>query len=194
MEIKKEKLEQIINQSANPSRLEPEQIPELELYIDQILMLFEDKLGENRRRENDKILTKSMVNNYSKEKMIRPMRGKKYSREQILQILMICNLKNVLSIGDIKQVMTLLMAEGVQAKGMQEIFEKDRENQKELKESINVMVDRLKQNYDEEMDTMALVSLLLSFAGIAAYCRKTSEAIIDRFFIEDTKEKIQNKK
>ena len=183
MEIKKEKLEQIINQSANPSRLEPEQIPELELYIDQILMLFEDKLGENRRRENDKILTKSMVNNYSKEKMIRPMRGKKYSREQILQILMICNLKNVLSIGDIKQVMTLLMAEGVQAKGMQEIFEKD------LKESINVMVDRLKQNYDEEMDTMALVSLLLSFAGIAAYCRKTSEAIIDRFFIEDTKEK-----
>ena len=44
MEIKKEKLEQIINQSANPSRLEPEQIPELELYIDQILMLFEDKL------------------------------------------------------------------------------------------------------------------------------------------------------
>ena len=189
MEIKKEKLEQIINQSANPSRLEPEQIPELELYIDQILMLFEDKLGENRRRENDKILTKSMVNNYSKEKMIRPMRGKKYSREQILQILMICNLKNVLSIGDIKQVMTLLMAEGVQAKGMQEIFEKDRENQKELKESINVMVDRLKQNYDEEMDTMALVSLLLSFAGIAAYFRKTSEAIIDRFFIEDTKEK-----
>ena len=133
MEIKKEKLEQIINQSANPSRLEPEQIPELELYIDQILMLFEDKLGENRRRENDKILTKSMVNNYSKEKMIRPMRGKKYSREQILQILMICNLKNVLSIGDIKQVMTLLMAEGVQAKGMQEIFEKDRENQKERK-------------------------------------------------------------
>ena len=87
MEIKKEKLEQIINQSANPSRLEPEQIPELELYIDQILMLFEDKLGENRRRENDKILTKSMVNNYSKEKMIRPMRGKKYkikiSRDRI---------------------------------------------------------------------------------------------------------------
>ena len=41
MEIKKEKLEQIINQSANPSRLEPEQIPELELYIDQILMLSE---------------------------------------------------------------------------------------------------------------------------------------------------------
>ena len=109
MEVNKGSLGKIISSTVNQNRLEPDQIPELDLYIDQILMLFEDKLGETRRREKDKILTKSMVNNYSKEKMIRPMRGKKYSREQILQILIICNLKNVLSIGDIKQVMTLLM-------------------------------------------------------------------------------------
>lgn len=83
MEIEKTQLEQIIAQAANPDRLEPDQIPELDLYIDQILMLFEDKLGDNRRHEKDKILTKSMVNNYSKERMIRPMRGKKYTREQI---------------------------------------------------------------------------------------------------------------
>ena len=106
MEVNKGSLGKIISSTVNQNRLEPDQIPELDLYIDQILMLFEDKLGETRRREKDKILTKSMVNNYSKEKMIRPMRGKKYSREQILQILIICNLKNVLSIGDIKQVMT----------------------------------------------------------------------------------------
>ena len=112
MEVNKGSLGKIISSTVNQNRLEPDQIPELDLYIDQILMLFEDKLGETRRREKDKILTKSMVNNYSKEKMIRPMRGKKYSREQILQILIICNLKNVLSIGDIKQVMTLLMEEG----------------------------------------------------------------------------------
>ena len=113
MEIEKTQLEQIIAQAANPDRLEPDQIPELDLYIDQILMLFEDKLGDNRRHEKDKILTKSMVNNYSKERMIRPMRGKKYTREQILQILLICSLKNMLSIGDIKRLMTALMEEGV---------------------------------------------------------------------------------
>lgn len=118
MEVNKGSLGKIISSTVNQNRLEPDQIPELDLYIDQILMLFEDKLGETRRREKDKILTKSMVNNYSKEKMIRPMRGKKYSREQILQILIICNLKNVLSIGDIKQVMTLLMEEGVRSDGL----------------------------------------------------------------------------
>lgn len=133
MEVNKGSLGKIISSTVNQNRLEPDQIPELDLYIDQILMLFEDKLGETCRREKDKILTKSMVNNYSKEKMIRPMRGKKYSREQILQILIICNLKNVLSIGDIKQVMTLLMEEGVRSDGLEEIFEKDTVNQLKLK-------------------------------------------------------------
>ena len=149
-------------------------------------MLFEDKLGETRRREKDKILTKSMVNNYSKEKMIRPMRGKKYSREQILQILIICNLKNVLSIGDIKQVMTLLMEEGVRSDGLEEIFEKDTVNQLKLKEGM-------RENYAEEMDIKALVSLLLSLASISSYCKRVSEAMIDSFFVQDEKIKPSSK-
>ena len=109
MDMNPKNLEMLIQSAVNQSCLEPEQIPDLDLYIDQILMLFEDKLGDTRRREKDKILTKSMVNNYSKERMIRPMKGKKYTREQVLQILMICSLKNMLSIGVINQVMTILM-------------------------------------------------------------------------------------
>ena len=183
MEVNKGSLGKIISSTVNQNRLEPDQIPELDLYIDQILMLFEDKLGETRRREKDKILTKSMVNNYSKEKMIRPMRGKKYSREQILQILIICNLKNVLSIGDIKQVMTLLMEEGVRSDGLEEIFEKDTVNQLKLKEGISTI----------EMDIKALVSLLLSLASISSYCKRVSEAMIDSFFVQDEKTKPSSK-
>ena len=145
-------------------------------------MLFEDKLGDTRRREKDKILTKSMVNNYSKEKMIRPMKGKKYSREQILQILMICSLKNILSIGDIKRVMSILMEEEVSAEGLTEIFTKNRTNQLKVKESVDEIVGRLKDNYTEEMDTVSLVSLILSLSDISSYCKRTSEAIIDTFF------------
>ena len=184
MEINKEQIQHLLSKAYNQSRLEPEQIPDLDLYIDQILMLFEDKLGDTRRREKDKILTKSMVNNYSKEKMIRPMKGKKYSREQILQILMICSLKNLLSIGDIKSVMSILMEEEVDADGLTEIFMKNRTNQLKVKESIDQVVSRLKDNYTEEMDTVALVSLILSLADISSYCKRTSEAIIDTFFNE----------
>lgn len=193
MEVNKGSLGKIISSTVNQNRLEPDQIPELDLYIDQILMLFEDKLGETRRREKDKILTKSMVNNYSKEKMIRPMRGKKYSREQILQILIICNLKNVLSIGDIKQVMTLLMEEGVRSDGLEEIFEKDTVNQLKLKEGISTIVNGLRENYAEEMDIKALVSLLLSLASISSYCKRVSEAMIDNFFVQDEKIKPSSK-
>ena len=189
MEVKKGSVEKLISSTLNQSRLEPEQIPELDLYVDQILMLFEDKLGDTRRHEKDKILTKSMVNNYSKERLIRPMHGKKYSREQILQILLICNLKNMMSIGDIKQVMTLLMEEGIRADGLEEIFEKNRVNQDKLKQGISGIVGGLKENYAEEMDTKAVVSLLLSLAGISSYCKRTSEAIIDQFFVQDEKTK-----
>lgn len=156
MEIEKTQLEQIIAQAANPDRLEPDQIPELDLYIDQILMLFEDKLGDNRRHEKDKILTKSMVNNYSKERMIRPMRGKKYTREQILQILLICSLKNMLSIGDIKRLMTVLMEEGVQAQGLEEIFRNDRDNQQSLRQDVEVIIQHLHSDYAEQMTPLSL--------------------------------------
>ena len=185
MEIEKTQLEQIIAQAANPDRLEPDQIPELDLYIDQILMLFEDKLGDNRRHEKDKILTKSMVNNYSKERMIRPMRGKKYTREQILQILLICSLKNMLSIGDIKRLMTVLMEEGVQAQGLEEIFRNDRDNQQSLRQDVEVIIQHLHSDYAEQMDTTELVSLLLGLARISNCCRRASGTIIDRFFVQD---------
>ena len=185
MEIEKTQLEQIIAQAANPDRLEPDQIPELDLYIDQILMLFEDKLGDNRRHEKDKILTKSMVNNYSKERMIRPMRGKKYTREQILQILLICSLKNMLSIGDIKRLMTVLMEEGVQAQGLEEIFRNDRDNQQSLRQDVEVIIQHLHSDYAEQMDTTELVSLLLGLARISNCCRRPPERIIALFFVRD---------
>ena len=193
MEIEKTQLEQIIAQAANPDRLEPDQIPELDLYIDQILMLFEDKLGDNRRHEKDKILTKSMVNNYSKERMIRPMRGKKYTREQILQILLICSLKNMLSIGDIKRLMTALMEEGVQAQGLEEIFRNDRDNQQSLRQDVEVIIQHLHSDYAEQMDTTELVSLLLGLARISNCCRRASETIIDRFLGQKEQGKKQKK-
>ncbi len=69
-------------------------IPEIDLYMDQILSLTEDK-G----------VTKTMINNYSKEQLIKPLKGKKYSKEQIIQILCVMNLKQSLSLADIKELM-----------------------------------------------------------------------------------------
>ena len=81
--------------------LAPESIPNIELYMDQILTLLDRELGGTKRNEEDKIMTKTMINNYSKEKLLPPSNKKKYSSHHILLLALIYELKQVLSIQDI---------------------------------------------------------------------------------------------
>lgn len=78
-------------------------LPDLELYMDQIITLFSDK-GEG----GQSLLTKTMINNYSKEGLIQPIKGKKYSKDHILQMLLVYRLKQTMSIQQIKGVMACL--------------------------------------------------------------------------------------
>ena len=80
----------------------PTDVPQLDLYMDQILSLFEQHLADGKRDPSDKLLTKTMVNNYVKEGLMTPVRGKKYTRQQIMQLLCVYHLKQTLRLGDIK--------------------------------------------------------------------------------------------
>lgn len=182
MKTESKDLEQVMQSSMSNKKLEPAQIPDLELYMDQIITLFEDRLGEDRRRENDKILTKSMVNNYSKERMIRPIRGKKYTREQVLQILLIYNLKNTLSIVDIKQVMCKLMEEGQTAEELESIFKPYSGEDEMVTNLYKLIVDSMRLHYSQELDTPDIVSVLLGMAGLSNYLKRTAETMIDYYF------------
>lgn len=75
-------------------------IPDLDLYMDQLLTLI------NGKGAAPAPLTKTMVNNYSKEKIIAPVKGKTYTKEQVLQIYTVFLLKNTLSMGEIKAAVT----------------------------------------------------------------------------------------
>ena len=104
--MNKELLENIIEKESQKSSLVSKDIPDLDLYMDQIMTLFETHLANNKKNEEDKLLTKTMINNYSKAKVITPVKGKKYTKEQILQMLIIFQLKNNLSIQEIKELLT----------------------------------------------------------------------------------------
>ena len=56
------------------------EIPDLDLYMDQVITLFENKLSNGKRFDDDKLLTKTMINNYAKDKLLQPITNKKYSR------------------------------------------------------------------------------------------------------------------
>ena len=73
------------------------ELPDLELYMDQVLLLAERSLGPDASSER-KGLTAAMVNNYVKLGLLPPPVKKKYSRAHVARLLMICLLKSVLPI------------------------------------------------------------------------------------------------
>lgn len=83
----------------------PEDIPSIELYMDQITTFMDKQLQGNKRHEEDKILTKTMINNYSKNALLPPSDKKKYSKDHIILLIYIYYLKNFLSINDIQNLL-----------------------------------------------------------------------------------------
>ena len=68
----------IFNEMNFDNRIELEEMPELDLYMDQVIQLFENKLSSLKRNDEEKILTKTMINNYAKGKLLLPIKNKKY--------------------------------------------------------------------------------------------------------------------
>ncbi len=83
-------------------------IPDIGLYMDQVTTFMESKLESSKRYPDDKIMTKTMINNYTKNRLIPPSIKKKYSRDHMFFIIIIYYLKTMLSISDIKQLLTPL--------------------------------------------------------------------------------------
>ena len=92
---------EILNSLHLESNIKLDEIPEIDLYMDQVIQLFESKLSEQKRKEDEKILTKTMINNYAKGKLLLPIKNKKYSKEHIILMSLIYNLKGALSINEI---------------------------------------------------------------------------------------------
>ena len=85
-------------------------IPGIDLYMDQVTTFLQENLrGLSRDPEDDKFLTKTMINNYVKNKVLIPPVKKKYSREHMMLLIMIYYMKSFLSIGDIREVIAPLM-------------------------------------------------------------------------------------
>ena len=87
----------------------PNAIPNLDLYMDQITTFMETQLRKSRRYPDDKIMTKTMINNYTKNRLIPPPVKKKYSKEHLLLLIFVYYMKDFLSIGDIKTLLEPLI-------------------------------------------------------------------------------------
>ena len=100
----KDMLNSILSSISRIDYVRPDDIPNIDLYMDQVTSFMEKELASSKRHEDDKILTKTMINNYAKNRLLPAPVRKKYSKEHILLLLFIYYYKNLLSIGDIEQL------------------------------------------------------------------------------------------
>lgn len=177
--------------------IELSEIPDIDLYMDQVIQLFESKYNHTKRNEDDKVLTKTMINNYAKGKLLMPIKNKKYSKEHLILMSLIYNLKGGLSINDIKLSLDHIVSAFengeeyplrdmyseylVQCKEDVKAFEEDFNNK------LSSIEDKTKEDEDKNFEEKFL--LLCSMINMSNMYRRMGEKIIDDFLDDKGMEK-----
>ena len=187
----KEKLIEIATDAVNESELKIEEIPNIDLYIDQIINLVSVKLNEGSERYKNRCLTKTMINNYSKDNVISPVKGKKYTREQVIQILYIYSLKNTLSIGEIKRLLKGAYAiDDFEADDLTELYRKHHATKAVAEEKCidileNDVIDGMMLDPEDDVDYISIICALVS---MSAGLKNIAQAMIDERFPDNSEE------
>ena len=100
----KDMLNSILSSISRIDYVRPDDIPNIDLYMDQVTTFMEKELASSKRHEDDKILTKTMINNYAKNNLLPPPVKKKYSKEHMLMLIFIYYFKSLLSFRDIEEL------------------------------------------------------------------------------------------
>ncbi len=101
----KDMINSILNSISKVDYIKPEDLPNIDLYMDQVTTFMESQLVSTKRYPEDKILTKTMINNYAKNNLLPSPEKKRYSKEHLLMLIFIYYFKNILSINDIQTLL-----------------------------------------------------------------------------------------
>lgn len=146
--------------------IEPQSIPNLDLYMDQVITLFEEKLAHTKRNEEDKLLTKTMINNYAKDKLLMPAKKKKYTREHIILMILLYEMKQILTISDIKTLFGIIVKEDrVDAKKLEEIYQIYLTLKKKGIDDFKEQVEKVKVSLNQQLEESNLIPLELKQVG-----------------------------
>ena len=180
--------------------IKPEDIPNIDLYMDQVTTFMERQLAHSKRYQDDKILTKTMINNYAKNNLLPSPEKKRYSREHLLVLIFIYYFKNILSINDIQTLLNPITDRYFKSEGeldltsiYEEVFSMEKDQiealQKELVRNYQTAQNTFTDAPEDEQDFLKLFSFicLLSFD---VYMKKTIiEQMIDGLRDKEPKKK-----
>lgn len=184
-------LKKIISEIRDEKDIMLSDIPCIDLYMDQVTTLFDDKLSNQKRFLKDTILTKTMINNYAKAKILPPIKNKKYTKQQIILLILIYNLKQILSLEDIKSlfapILTSYSGNTSLLESIDDLYEQFQESKafqqnSLLDEFIKYLDDSEVISKTDNDDITQLMMLVLTLVAGANLQKRLAEKIIDKYF------------
>jgi DNA-binding transcriptional MerR regulator len=165
-------------------------IPNIDLYMDQVTSFMEKQLKSTKRYDEDKILTKTMINNYAKNDLLPAPVKKKYSKEHLLLLTFIYYFKNILSMKDIEMLLKPITEKYFHTDSEMDIahiydevcaFELERTKllQKDIEQMYNNSMETFADAPEEDRDSLQFFSFICSLS-LDVYVKKLLiEKLID---------------
>ncbi|MEG2146866.1 MAG: DUF1836 domain-containing protein [Lachnospiraceae bacterium] len=184
-------LNSILESLSRIDYIKPEDVPNIDLYMDQVTTFMDARLKASKRYPEDKILTKTMINNYAKNNLLPPPVKKKYSKEHVLVLIFIYYFKNILSIKDIESLLKTITdkyfdtEESLDLESVyKEVFHLEKERIQSLKEDIKKMYDTSNDTFadveENDRDFLQLFSFICALSFDVYVKKQLIEKLIDQ--------------
>ena len=168
--------------------IDPDEIPSIDLYMDQVTTFMESKLkNTSRNPEADKILTKTMINNYAKNDLLPPPVKKKYSKEHVLMLIFIYYYKSILSINDIQTLLKPISdryfqsGEGLNLSDVyEEIFGLEKSQVESMKKDILEKFEISRETFKDAPSEDQEFLQLFSFIGLLSFDVYVKKLLIEK--------------
>ena len=184
-----------------------EEMPNIDLYMDQLTTFMDERLKKTTRHpDTDKILTKTMINNYAKNDLLPPPVRKKYSKDHLILLIFIYYLKNILSINDIQTLIEPLKARFHVSDDELNLAKIYSTAYKLQSDALEPVIEDLKKKYarsldtfddiklsDEERKRMQMFSFIIELSYDVYVKKLLIEKILDNVVSENEKNKAKDK-
>ena len=178
--------------------IKPEEIPNIDLYMDQVTTFMDEHFTSTKRYSDDKVLTKTMINNYTKNNLLPPSVKKKYSKEHVLLLILIYYFKNILSITDIETVLEPVREKYFSGEGAislsdlyREVCEMEKSRIEPMKASVTEAFEKSLTAFEnvpdeEDRNELKLFAFLCSLSFDVYLKKMMIEKIIDELALKDS--------
>lgn len=183
----------IIEEIAQGGDISISDIPDIELYMDQVTTFIDNKLRYHKRTLKDKILTKTMINNYTKSKILLPSKNKRYNRQHMILLILIYYLKQILSISDISILFAPLFKnmnssnDGMDYlsslyNGFLQVKENSTDDMRQiLSQKLELISKKAEEFPPESKETSRILLTVLMLVATASIQKRIAEKIIDDY-------------